>query len=358
MELSIGCILAQKVSLLVFSRDEVDKTISLIDDMYKYVDEIVLVDSSKKSVHDRLLMHKKNRKLGKLSILYVIAFGYPDPFRMYALKKCRNDWVLLVDTDERLSEDFKKDLHSIINTERSSAFGLKRYEEVGTGAKGAYFNWQIRLFIKSRTEFRGLIHEEPIIKGNVGRLEDHRYFIDHINELRSGTHREYSKTEKFMRMSYGMFNDTMLEYLYKFTLPKNRNSKSSGFGKLARSLLSGYGKLKGKKENEELSDFDYAAFFALRTLTTSVKERRPSGLLQIAPEARKLTGKIREWKSESDSSEVFEISKILHRIGLIKFLELDNDSTVEFLNKKYRNKKQGVGLLMDLIKEKYEKDYK
>ena len=70
-----------------------------------------------------------------------------------------------------------------------------------------------------------------------------------------------------------------------------------------------------------------------------------------------LTERVKEWKSESDSEEVFEISKILHKIGVIKFLGLEKDSTIIYLNKKYKSGKQGEELLMKLLKDRYEEEY-
>ncbi len=342
----------EKISLLVFSRNDIDKALSLTDHFYDLVDEILIFDSSSSTVHSRLLKEKEKRKLDRLRVFYVIAFGYPDPFRMYALSKCRNRWVLMVDTDERLSNSLKRDLHDIVSKTTNSAFAIKRYEDVSGTHRGAYSNWQIRLFRKDRTVFKGLIHEEPIINGTTGRLDSQLYYMDHVSELKGGASREYTKTEKFMRMSYASFTEVMLEYLYKFSIPTKR--KKGGIG---RFMLGGYRRIKGKQEHEELSDFDYATFFALRTFMTSIKSRKPSVLLQIVPESRRLTKLIRKWKSEPDSKEIFELSKILQRIGIIKFLGLDKESTVLALNKKYRSKKQGAELLISLLKEKYEKEF-
>ena len=75
----------------------------------------------------------------------------------------------------------------------------------------------------------------------------------------------------------------------------------------------------------------------------------------MIPDIKNLMRRLKEWKSAPDNEEVFEISKILHKIGLIRFLELDKEKTIIYLNKKYRNKKQGVELLMNLLKEKYER---
>ena len=42
-------------------------------------------------------------------------------------------------------------------------------------------------------------------------------------------------------------------------------------------------------------------------------------------------------------------------MGVTRYLGLDDPKVVERLNKKYRNKKQGVDLLISLLREKYMK---
>lgn len=351
----------EKLSLLVFSRNDIDKALALIDDMYSHVDEIVLVDSSESREHRRLLKEKSSRKLEKLRIFYSVAFGYPDPLRMYAIKKCRYRWIMLIDTDERISPGLKRDLRKILANAQSSAFAFKRYEEVSRKGRGTYFNWQIRLFLKDKTEFRGMLHEEPIIKGKVARLADDDYFMDHIIEIKGNSSMEYYKMMKFMRMSYGSFNERMVEGFYKFTMPDYRTDKTASAGWIYR-ILTGYEILKRKTPGEELSYFDYWLYYKLYSLAISMRTKRLTSATNEKPNLDAgevdLLKEIEKWKHEPDGKEVFEISKILHNVGLIRFLDLEKDSTIAYLNKKYSGKKQGVELLMKLLKERYEKDYK
>lgn len=90
----------QKLSVLIFSKNDAHKAIGLIEDIYGIADEIVLVDSSESAQRNTILNAKRRNKLGKLRVFYAVALGYPDPLRMYALSKCKNEWVLLIDTDE------------------------------------------------------------------------------------------------------------------------------------------------------------------------------------------------------------------------------------------------------------------
>jgi glycosyltransferase involved in cell wall biosynthesis len=349
--------LVEKLSLLVFSRNDMPKALALVHDMYDYVDEIILVDSSDAKVHDRLLQEKKNGKLEKLRILYAVAFGYPDPLRMYAIAKCSYRWIMLIDTDERISPGLKKDLRKVIGRGGFSAFALRRYEDVTSGGHRPYYNWQIRIFRKDATQFRGMLHEEPIIKGKVLRMAQDDYFMDHLSEIKGDSSSHYASMMKFMRMSYASFNETMVEYLYKYTLPDYRTDKTVSAGWVYR-ILTGYEILKRKKPGEELSNFDYFVYYFMYSLVVGIRTKSLGLVINSVPFASAATSNIKRWKAEGDSDEIFEISKILHKIGLIKFLDLEKDSTILYLNRKYKTGKQGEGLLMKLLKERYEEDYR
>jgi hypothetical protein len=53
--------------------------------------------------------------------------------------------------------------------------------------------------------------------------------------------------------------------------------------------------------------------------------------------------------------EIKAITRIIGRVGVTKYLNLDKEETIRRLNSKYRNQKQGVELLIKLITERYEK---
>lgn len=349
--------IVDKLSLLLFSRNDTEKALSLIGDMYDSVDEIVLFDSSDNKTHEALLKEQKSRKLSKLRIFYIVALGYLEPAVMYAFTKCRYEWILLLGTDERASPELRKDFRKILRGSDASAFAVRRYEDVSAGNRGANFNWQIRIYRKGKAQFRGLIHEEPIITGRLERLEDPKYFLDHVSEIRGNASAQYHQMEKYMRMSYAIFNETMLDYLYKFTMPQTRNAHKTLIGRIGSGILVGYEKLTGRKDWQEISTFDYFNFYALRTFVTAIKERRIIGFFEAPRDAWNWSSTISRWKNERDGKEVFEISKILREKGLTRFLELDKEKTIIGLNRKYRNRKQGVELLMNLLKERYGKEY-
>ena len=198
--------MAQRLSVLIFSRNDVGDALSLIRDVYSTADDIVLVDSSDEIRHKKLIAYKNSHRLDKLRIYYVIATGYPDPIRMYALKKCRYEWVLLIDTDERLSSYAKEHIKELIASTDASAFAMKRYENYTVKSRGSFFTWQLRLFRKSDVKFRGILHEQPSVNGLVEKPAE-EFYIGHIASMRGRSSGDYSRMAIFDRMSYGIARD-------------------------------------------------------------------------------------------------------------------------------------------------------
>lgn len=341
-----------KLSVLIFSRNDIDKALGLIKDVYEIADDIVLVDSSDKAERNRLYANKRRLALGKLRIFYVVALGYPDPLRTYAIGKCRYSWVLLIDTDERLSEGLKSTIKGLIGTAKCSAFAIKRYES-REGKPTPSFTWQIHLFNKKNTTFRGIVHEQPIVKGRIDRLESREVYIDHLANQQGAARFEYGLMEKFERMDYAIFNERLLDYSFKLSLPADRNPEHSRLGILTKRVLLSYERLRGKNRDEEISNFDYFAFYFIRSLVFAIKERNLTLMLRLIPNEIRHVRNIKMQRNAPDGQEVFELSKIISKVGVTKFLGLDDGNTIKLLNDKYENKRQGITLLMRLLMDKY-----
>jgi len=342
-----------KLSVLIFSRNDAKVTIDLIKEVYPFADDIVLVDSSTKEESEKLHRAKSKYKFDKLRIFYVVALSYPDPFRMYAIKKCKYDWVLLLDIDERLSSQLKSGIKQIIDHPDCNAFALRRYEHVQDGTGMSYFTWQVRLFNKEYTSFKGLIHEQPIIKGRVTKLEDGDYYTMHVAKLMQHSGLEYNKMEKFMRLTYKAYNERMLDYLAKSVVPKDESIEKTLLGRFVKFILIAYERLTFKKENDEPTNFDYFMLYVSRELLATIRQGKFRDVPYAYRFGLKYVNRIKEWKNEPDAKENFEISKLVNKYGVIRFLDLENPNTVKTLNEKYKSKRQGIELLFKLLKERY-----
>ena len=151
--------------------------------------------------------------------------------------------------------------------------------------------------MKKKVEFKGLLHEKPIVAGAVGKLSYHRYYMEHKIEL--------------------MKHNKMYE----------------------------------ARDYTDMRMFDkHPSLLTARDRVLFLTSLSPGFLRSI----KLLKNKSKEWKSRQDYKEIRQISKIINKKGIIKFLGLEKESTINYLNKKYGNKAQGIELLISLLKNKYE----
>ena len=342
--------------MLIFSRNDTADAVALINDVYGIADEIVLVDSSDRKVHDGLLAWRKRLGLGKLRIFYTVPIGYPDPLRMWALKKCRYGWVLLLDTDEKLSDYGKESIKEFISNTDASAFAIRRYEDYTGKSRGAFFTWQIRLFRRDDVRFRGIVHEQAEVDGVVERAQEN-FYIGHFASLRGRSSAEYSKMEMFDRMSYEIAKRRLVEYFNKVVIPREGKISERPSGKILEGLLDAYRRVRLKGKDDELADLDYLLFFAAVDIGYRIKDRRLAGMLRIYHDRKNYIRRIKEG-SDKNQKEVFEISKRINDTGIIAYLGLDCERTIKRLNKKYASGPMGTDLLIKLLKLRYEKGRK
>lgn len=151
------------------------------------VDEQVVVDCSSKAQKSKLLAYaRKNRSV---NVYESIGLGFPEPFMPFAVSKCRNSWILLLDADEKPSEEFLTYLKTF-KPEWNAAY-VKRYEGMG----GNFSTWQLRLFRKGKVGWLGLLHEHPKVLGKKVKLDKRLYLV----HLRAGLNREYNRLGMFIK---------------------------------------------------------------------------------------------------------------------------------------------------------------
>jgi glycosyltransferase involved in cell wall biosynthesis len=106
--------------------------------------------------------------------------------RNYGIKKSKNKWILYIDSDERVSTELKDDIIEVTNEKKPGhvAYRILRKNFYFGSHEWPFIEKFPRLFKKSALkEWRGELHETPIIEGSLGQLNG---FILHY------THRDLS----------------------------------------------------------------------------------------------------------------------------------------------------------------------
>jgi len=93
-----------------------------------------------------------------------------------AVSLSKNDWVFVLDADERFSEDLIEDIKRVlINPKYDGYFIPRRNHFFGKFIRycGLYPDYSIRLFNKNKGEFSfATVHESVLINGKVGYLKN------------------------------------------------------------------------------------------------------------------------------------------------------------------------------------------
>ena len=199
-----------KATALIFSKDDTDQAIELASAIRGDFDETVVMDASGKRGKAYLKEGKRRLGLDRMRIFDVIALGFREPLMMYALTKCRNEWVIAFNTDEKPSESLVRDMHKLISRKGNDAYSIPIYSVHGPKSR-TFVSSQIRLFKKGKIHFRGMLHEQPIVRGTFLELSD-GYYINHMTTGKSHTTKVgYAELERFQRYTYRDYNKNMLE---------------------------------------------------------------------------------------------------------------------------------------------------
>jgi len=145
----------------------------------KFCDEIVVVDNGSTD---------KTVEIAKKYQAKIVSERSDDfsKIRNTGLDKASSDWILYVDSDERVTGELEKEIISRLkNPGEYVAFRLKRknyYLGFSKGNEWPYVEKIERLFKKQNLkEWIGKIHESPIVEGKIGDLENYLLHFTHRN---------------------------------------------------------------------------------------------------------------------------------------------------------------------------------
>lgn len=130
----------------------------------KWADEIVVVD-----------MQSEDRTAAIAAEFGCRVFQHPrteyvEPARNFALAQARNEWVLIVDADERVSAGLAGWIKEKLPSSTAAAYRIPRrnfYGDQWITCCGWFPDAQLRLMRRGRARYSGQIHRAPEIEGEV-----------------------------------------------------------------------------------------------------------------------------------------------------------------------------------------------
>lgn len=135
----------------------------------RWADELLVVDSFSADGTFEIAERYADRVLRN-------EYGFSAKQKNWAIPQASHEWVLLVDTDERVTENLKNEIFSVLQSE--SAFAGYRIPRVNYlfGSKvshaGYYPDYQVRLFKRDAARYQlRRVHAHVILDGECGTLQ-------------------------------------------------------------------------------------------------------------------------------------------------------------------------------------------
>ena len=232
--------------------NRVESVVRLVEKIKPYVDEVVIVDSSKKEKHEFL-----KEKLKDAKIYWFPPVGMADLYYKIGLDLCSNEWVIQLDDDEEPSKELLRDLRDLVRV-YGDRYKIFRVLRDSRGSKKRHIIF--RIFNKEFIIPTGVIHWNWAAKTNDILDLDEKYFILHLDFIYLNlknfikTFRRYGVIESYQ---YGY---KILAALYKdYIKPQNPSSFAR---KAFRILFEALLKL-NKKLGFFVSTFLYNFYFFL-----------------------------------------------------------------------------------------------
>lgn len=174
----------QKLSLCMIARNEEYYIADALKSVQGLVDEIIVVDTGSSD---------RTAEIAKEYGAKVFFAEWQNDFaaaRNEALRHSTGDWVLILDADERVPEQLKDNLRSLlIPTEQAISYLLYIRNYLHEGDEGSVLgHYMVRLFRKTaETRFFGMIHEQLYPNWGEVTIPENTFYINHLG---------YSKQDK------------------------------------------------------------------------------------------------------------------------------------------------------------------
>ncbi|KAF2340616.1 glycosyltransferase family 2 protein [Flavobacterium tistrianum] len=160
----------QKLSVLIITLNEEKHIKSLLEDV-DFADEIIVVDSYST---DKTVSIVESFK--KVKLIQHPFIDYTSQ-RNFALDQVKNQWVLFIDADEKLTPELKSEIVTAINSKNAaSAYFIYRVF-MFKNSRLNFSGWQtdkiFRLFdkLKCRYNEERTVHEKLIVNGEIASLK-------------------------------------------------------------------------------------------------------------------------------------------------------------------------------------------
>ena len=155
------------LSVVVITKNEENNIRECLSSVYGWADEIVVVDDESRDrtvsmaqEFTERIFHRRMDNEGK--------------HRNWAYAQARNEWVLSLDADEKVSDELKEEIGAVLKDTPFHAFSIPLRNYIGkywVRHSGWYPAGKLRLFMKSRFRYEEVeVHPRVFLDGETGHL--------------------------------------------------------------------------------------------------------------------------------------------------------------------------------------------
>jgi glycosyltransferase involved in cell wall biosynthesis len=177
----------------IITLNESRRIVDCIESLWQVCDEILVIDS---------LSTDDTADLARAHGARVIEQPYlgDGPQRNVAIEHARNDWILSLDADERITPELAEEIKGLdLVASTEAAYATKRRNYVGSRwikRCGWYPDYVVRLYHRRRTRHgEGVFHQSDLPVENPCRLENDMVHLsfDNLGQLFAKPDRDYPK---------------------------------------------------------------------------------------------------------------------------------------------------------------------
>lgn len=167
----------KKLSLIILGQNVAHEVVPAFK-TGRFCNEIIYVDTYTGSIDDTLKIARKYADKIVKSETYNFA-----NWRNDGAKAATGNWLLYLDSDERIPKKLAAEIERTINNPKHNAYTISRYEVF----LGKHLNhWPdprvLRLIKRTALKgWRGKLHEQPTLEGTVGKLQEQMVHLSHKN---------------------------------------------------------------------------------------------------------------------------------------------------------------------------------
>ncbi len=163
------------VSVIILGKNVAQEIVPTLKTI-SFADEVIYVDTG--SVDDSIKLVKPYAN----KIIKTSGQNFAK-WRNLGASHATSDWLLYIDSDERVPKPLANEILEVVQTSAHSAYRIHRYEILlGKHLKHWPDSYVLRLFKKTALKkWKGKLHEQPILEGSIGTLKGSLVHLTHKN---------------------------------------------------------------------------------------------------------------------------------------------------------------------------------